>query len=274
MSPAPWAHWDLHPSVAIGLIGLAGLYVWLGGTTAPRRRGAAYGGSLLILLGTLNGPVHELSDHYLFSVHMVQHLVLTLVFPPLFLYGLPAVVVRRVARRAWVLRVGRVLVRPLVAALLFTGIMVFWHLPRFYDLTMRHHPVHILEHLMFMASAVIMWWPVLSPVPELPRTSYPGQMLYLFLLGIPMSIVGALITLAGEPLYRFYAAAPRVFGLTPLADQEIGGLIMWVPGGLIFWLAMTVVWFRWSAREDRGDVEREVPLEAYGLPPERRRSPA
>jgi putative membrane protein len=79
-----------------------------------------------------------------------------------------------------------------------------------------------------------------------------------------MSIVGALITLADGVLYPFYTAAPRVWGLGPLADQQIGGLIMWVPGGLMFWAVMTVVWFRWSAREESADVEREVPLEAYG----------
>jgi putative membrane protein len=263
---SPWLEWELHPSVILGLACLGGLYVLLGGASAPRRRLVAFGGSLFLLLITLNGPLDELSDQYLFSVHMVQHLLLTLVFPPLFLYGLPAAVVRRVARPGWVLRGGRFLVRPLVAALLFTAVIVFWHLPRFYDAALRDEAVHIVEHLMFLVVSVIMWWPVLSPVPELPRTSYPGQMLYLFLLGIPMSIVGALITLAAQPLYTFYVGVPRLFGLSPLADQEIGGLIMWVPGGLIFWLAMTVVWFRWSAREDRGDVEREVPLEAYGLP--------
>ena len=104
-----------------------------------------------------------------------------------------------------------------------------------------------------------MWWPVLSPVPELPRLHYAGQMLYLFLLGIPMSVVGALITLADQVLYPFYAAAPRVFGLPPLADQQIGGLMMWVPGGLVFWLAMTVVWFRWSASEPEEEAE-PIPL--------------
>src|SRR3989442_5617595 len=99
---------------------------------------------------------------------------------------------------------------------------------------------HIVQHLVFLTTAVLMWCPVLSPVPELPRLHYAGQMLYLFLLGIPMSVVGALITLADQVLYPFYAAAPRVFGLPPLADQQIGGLMMWVPGGLVFWVAMTV----------------------------------
>lgn len=269
MTPAPgaWEHWDLHPSVVVGLVVLAGLYVWLGGLTAPRRRLAAYAASLLVLLVTLNGPLHDLSDEFLFSAHMVQHLVLTLVFPPLFLYGLPADLVRRVIRPPWSVRLGRVLVRPIVAASIFTAVMVLWHLPRFYEAAMRHHGLHIVQHLLFLVAAVIMWWPVLSPVPELPRVSYPGQMLYLFLLGIPMSVVGAFITLADAPLYPFYVAAPRVWGLSPLADQQIGGLIMWVPGGLVFWLAMTVVWFRWAAREAQGggDAEREVPLEAYGL---------
>lgn len=260
-----WQHWDLHPSVGVGLLFLAGLYVWLGGLTAPRRRVAAYGTSLLVLLVTLNGPLHELSDEYLFSAHMVQHLVLTLVFPPLFLYGLPATVVRRVIRPPWLLRVGRRLVQPLLAATIFSIVMVLWHLPLLYEAAMRHHALHILQHLLFLTTAVIMWWPVLSPAPELPRASYPAQMLYLFLLGIPMSIVGAFITLADAPLYPFYVAAPRVWGLSPMVDQQIGGLIMWVPGGLIFWVAMTVVWFRWSAREAQGDAERQVPLDAYGL---------
>jgi putative membrane protein len=264
-APGAWDHWDLHPSVVVGLVLLAGLYVWLGGMGAPRRRVAAYAGSLTVLLLTLNGPLHDLSDHYLFSAHMVQHLVLTLVFPPLFLYGLPADVVRQVIRPQWVRRTGRFLTRPLMAAAIFTVVIVLWHMPVFYEAAMFHHGLHIVQHLLFLVVSVIMWWPVLSPAPELPRASYPGQMLYLFLLGIPMSVVGAFITLADTPLYTFYVAAPRVWGLSPLADQQIGGLIMWVPGGLVFWVAMTVVWFRWSMRETHGDAERQVPLAAYGL---------
>jgi putative membrane protein len=109
-----------------------------------------------------------------------------------------------------------------------------------------------------------MWWPVLSPVPELPRASYLTQLLYLFVLGLPMSLAGAMITLAERALYPFYSAAPRVWSLTPLADQQLGGLLMWVVGTIYLWITATVVWFRWSAREDSGDAERAVPLEAYG----------
>jgi putative membrane protein len=272
-APGDWQHWDIHPSVAIGIVALALLYGRLGGFAAPRRRVVSFAASLLVLFFSLNGPLHDLSDSYLFSAHMVQHLILTLLFPPLFLYGLPAQVVRPFLRPAWVRALGERMVRPVAAAAIFTIPIVLWHMPALYEAAMRHHPLHIVQHLVFLASSVVMWWPVLSPVPELPRASYPGQLLYLFLLGIPMSIVGAMITLANSPLYPFYVAAPRVWGLSPIDDQQIGGLVMWVPGGLVFWIAMTVVWFRWSVREERGDAERKVPLEAYGVEPTTPMSP-
>ncbi|HET7790630.1 MAG TPA: cytochrome c oxidase assembly protein [Gemmatimonadales bacterium] len=248
----------------IGLAVFGGLYVFWGGMTAPRRRVLSFWAAIAVLFFSLNGPLHDLSDTYLFSAHMVQHLVLTLVFPPLLLYGTPARVVRPLLAPRGVARFSRWATRPVVAAVIFCAPITLWHFPVFYELAMRHHPLHIVQHLVFIATAVVMWWPVLSPVPEVPRASYPAQLLYLFLLGIPMSIVGAMITLARAPLYPFYAAAPRVWGLSPVADQEIGGLIMWVVGGLAFWAAMTVVWFRWSVRDERGDAERAVPRDAYG----------
>jgi len=258
-----WNHWDLHPSVLAGLVLLGGLYVFLGGHKSARRHVASFGGALLVLFVALNGPLHNLSDKYLFSAHMAQHLLLTLVFPPLLLYGTPAYVIRPLLRPRWVMAVGRVVTRPLPAALLFTGPIVIWHAPALYEAALRHHNLHILQHLVFLTTAVIMWWPVLSPVPELPRIPHLLQMLYLFLLGIPMSITGALITLSDSVLYPFYAAAPRVGGLSPLDDQQIGGLLMWVLGGLMLWIVLTVIWFRYSVWDQRGDAETKVPDEAY-----------
>jgi len=262
----PWRRWDLHPSVIIGLALLGGLYVYLGGLSGgvPRRRIASFAAALAVLGLALNGPLHNLSDSYLFSAHMGQHLVLTLVFPPLLLYGTPARVVRPLVRPRWVLRFARWATRPLVAGALFSVPITLWHFPQFYEAALEHHPLHIAQHLVFLITAVIMWWPVLSPLPELPRASYATQLLYLFALGLPMSLAGALITLANDLLYPFYAAAPRVWGLTPAADQQLGGLMMWVVGTIYLWVAATVVWFRWSVREESGDVEGAVPLEAYG----------
>src|SRR5207244_268743 len=111
--PGPWQHWDLHPSVIIGLVLLGGLYVFLGGLHAPRRRVASFAGALVVLGLALNGPLHNLSDSYLLSAHMVQHLILTLVFPPLLLYGTPAWVIRPLTRPRWVLRFAPWPPRPL-----------------------------------------------------------------------------------------------------------------------------------------------------------------
>ena len=259
-----WNTWAVHPSVAAGLVLLGGLYVYLGGLRSARRHVASFAGALAVLFVALNGPLHNLSDTYLFSAHMAQHLVLTLVFPPLLLYGSPAHVVRPLLRPRWVLALGRVVTRPLVAAIVFTGPIVIWHVPALYEAALRNHNLHIVQHLIFLTTAVLMWWPVLSPVPELPRIPHLLQLLYLFLLGIPMSVTGALITLSDSVLYPFYAAAPRVWGLSPLEDQQIGGLLMWVLGGLMLWIVMTVAWFRYSVWDARADAETSVPEEAYG----------
>jgi putative membrane protein len=267
----PWNTWDLHPSVVIGLALLGGLYVSLGGLKARRRHVASFVAALLVLFLALNGPLHNLSDNYLFSAHMAQHLLLTLVFPPLLLYGCTAPVIRPLLRPPWVMAVGRIVTRPLAAASLFTAPIVIWHLPVLYEAALRNHNLHILQHLVFLTTAVIMWWPVLSPVPELPRAQHLVQMLYLFLLGIPMSVTGALITLSDSVLYPFYAMAPRVGGLSPLNDQQIGGLLMWVLGGLMLWIVMTVIWFRYSVWDQRSDADGGVPEEAYDV---RRYSPS
>ena len=259
-----WNRWNVHPSVLAGLAGLGGLYVYLGGLKSARRHVASFGAALVVLFVALNGPLHNLSDTYLFSAHMAQHLLLTLVFPPLLLYGTPALVVRPLLRPRGVMSIARVVTRPLPAALIFSAPIVIWHVPALYEAALRHHNLHIVQHLVFLATATLMWWPVLSPVPELPRAQHLIQMLYLFLLGIPMSVTGALITLSDSVLYPFYAAAPRVGGLSPLDDQQIGGLLMWVLGGLMLWIVMTVIWFRYSVWDARADAERKVPEEAYG----------
>jgi len=260
-----WNSWDLHPSVIIGLVLLGGLYVFWGGLKTGRGRVASFAAALAVLFLALNGPLHNLSDNYLFSAHMAQHLLLTLVFPPLLLFGCSAAVVRPLLRPRWVMAIGRTVTRAIPAGLIFTAPIVTWHFPTLYEAALRNHDIHVVQHLVFLTTSVIMWWPVLSPVPELPRLPHLLQMLYLFLLGIPMSVTGALIALSDRVLYPFYASAPRVWGLTPIQDQQIGGLLMWVLGGLMLWIVMTVIWFRYSVWDQRTDAEAGVPKEAYDV---------
>ncbi|MBI1725991.1 MAG: cytochrome c oxidase assembly protein [Candidatus Rokubacteria bacterium] len=246
--------WHPDLTVVAGVAALGGLYV------AALRRGRAQGrrvkgvqvvsffAGLAVLLGSLTGPLHDLADYYLFSAHMVQHLLLIFAMPPLLLYGTPGWMLSPLLRPPLVLRLGRRLTRPSGAFASFNLVLVAWHLPPLYNLAMDHHGVHIVQHLMIMVVSVILWWPVMSPSHELPRAAYPVQMLYLFVVGLPMVVVSIFITMAGSVLYPKYAAAPRVWeALTPHTDQHLGGLIMWIPGGLVFLIAISVVFFRWQA---------------------------
>ncbi len=209
------------------------------------QRATFYAGLVLIFF-SLNGWLHDLSDYYLFSAHMVQHLLLTLVAPPLLIMGIPGWMLRPALRWPGVGALARRLTTAPMCFAIFTVVLAVWHLPPVYGLAMVYHDIHIVQHLFFMVAATLMWWPVLSPLPELPRISYPAQMLYLFLLSIPMSLIAICIGYSDHILYPAYSSAPRIWGITPLQDQLIGALIMWVPGGLFFFVIISVVFFRWQ----------------------------
>ena len=244
-----WLSFSVHPSTVVGLLALAALYEWQARRIRlelqPSRRVFFYAGLATIFL-SLNGPLHDLSDEYLFSAHMVQHLILTLVAPPLLIAGTPGELLRPALRFPWVRSLARTITRPLFCFVTFSVTMAVWHLPPVYNTAMALHWVHIIQHLTFMVVAVLMWWPLMSPLPELPRLSYPAQLLYCFLLGIPMSIVAVSITYARDNLYPAYASAPRMWGLSPMDDQLLGGLIMWIPGGIFFMGVMSWVFYKWQ----------------------------
>lgn len=237
-----------------GLLAAAWAWAWHAHGRRPRPAGAArFFGALLALLVALNGPLHDLSDWYLFSAHMVQHLVLTLVVPPLLLTGLPGWMVDGMLRPVMARRAGAVVVRvatrPLVAFAAYAVALVAWHLPGPYNTALEVHGWHVVEHLVLLVAATLGWWPIASPSRLAPPLPYAAQLLYLFVFGMPMTVVAAMITAAEHVLYPFYASAPRLFDLAPLADQRLGGVIMWVPSGLIPLAAFTLVFFRWVAAE-------------------------
>lgn len=258
-SPALSLQW----STLLGTAIFGALYVW-GITTARRRwnlgppagrlRIAAFVAGLLLLLVSVNGPIHDLSDDYLFSAHMLQHLLLTMAFPPLIIFAIPGWLLEPLVRPRWVQRLGRFVAHPIMAGLIFTVVLSAWHLVPVYDLMMQDHDVHIIAHLLFIIAAFIMWWPVMSPLKEVPRLPHGLAMLYLFLVSVPMQIPAALITMSDTPLYRWYVQAPRTFGLTPLEDQRIGGLLMWIPGNLWLFGAIAVLFFLWNREQEREDV--------------------
>lgn len=270
-----WRVWKLYPSFMVGWLLFGAVYFLCVGPLRHRFPGskpattgqvACFSGALLAMVLSLQGPLHELSDYFLFSAHMVQHLVLILVMPPLLLAGIPDWLLRPALNVKAIKLVARALTLPLVAFALNNAIFLAWHFPGPYDLMMRDHAVHVAMHLTIMVTGVIMWWPVMSPLPELPRIAAPLQMVYLFLVGIPMMLSAALITFSASAMYSWYVEAPRLWGLSPLEDQRLGGVIMWVPGGLVLWIAITAVYFRWTQREvdedERGVAIRPMPTRA------------
>ena len=248
-----WLKWSVHPSTVIGLLVLAAIYIIRAAQAGPDQslsgtRKLSFFASLFVIFAALNGPIHDLSDNYLFSGHMVQHLLLTMLMPPLMLYGVPGWMLRPLLRNRVLQAIAKRITRPIACYLIFNIVIAGWHIPAMYNAAMESHDIHILEHLMFMGAAVLMWWPLASQLPELPRLAYPGQMLYSFLMTLPMSVVAIYIVMADTVLYPFYSSAPRIMKLSPMEDQLLGGLIMWVPGGIIFMIIMTVVFFKWASR--------------------------
>ena len=251
--------WSWEPGVIIIVAAIAGLYAY--GFRYYRRQGQLadliqqgaitplqpwyFGLGLLALLIALISPIDPLSDQ-LFSMHMVQHLLLALVAAPLLLLGTPDPFLSPLINLHPAIKpaLAKLVAAPM-AFIIFTISITAWHIPAFYEATLKNDFVHELEHAMFFWAGVISWWPLLSPHRALPRLSYPGQLLYIFITAIPTAILGAWFVFTERILYPSYAAVPSLWGMSTLDDQQMGGLIMMVPGKLIYLLALTIIFFKW-----------------------------
>ncbi len=251
--------WYFEPSIILGIAGLYAAYVLATGRYRSRFRGStpltraqfgAFTAGLATLALALLSPLDRLGDDYLFTAHMLQHVLLTLVAPPLLLLGTPGWLFEPLRGRRALLAAARLLSNPYIAFAAFNFTFSIWHVPAYYDLALGNERIHILEHLSFIVTAVMTWMPLLSPTPLLARLSQPIQVLYLFLQSISPTILGALITFAESPLYPFYAGAQRLWGIGVMDDQVWAGLVMWIGGAFIWLFALTLVFFRWFNREE------------------------
>jgi putative membrane protein len=210
--------------------------------------------------------VHELAEERLMSVHMVQHLLLSLVAPPLLLLGTPGWLLRALLRPRWLAALVRGLARPFRALLLFNAFIAFSHWPLIVEAALRSELIHFGLHAALVSTALLMWMPVLSPMFEIPRLRYPSQMLYLFAQSIVPTVPASFLTFADGPIYPFYGIAAPLIGVDPVVDQRIAGLIMKIVGGFILWGFIAVLFFRWNKQDSLTgsdepawqDVERQV----------------
>ncbi len=258
--------WQPHPDVWLLMIFLIGAYVLAVSKLAPRlgspgspaitttKQKVWFFSGIAVLWIASDAPIHDIAEDYLFSVHMVQHLLLTFVAPPMILLGLPTWLLRWMfaGRRFDALRF---LTRPIIAFGIFNVIVAVTHWPLMVNGAVGNGLVHFGLHTVIVGSAFLMWWPVVDPLPELRRLSAPGKMLYLFGQSILPTIPASFLTFADRPIYSSYESFPRLWGLSATNDQMIAGLIMKIGGGLLLWGIIAYVFFRWYSREESGKHE-------------------
>jgi putative membrane protein len=242
--------WHLHPDVWGVCIALAVGWSWATHKWgAPTRRQAWswwFGFGLIFVFS--QWPIHDLAEQRLFSVHMAQHLVFSLVAVPFMILGLPKPVLARLI--APVIGVVRRLARPLMATLVFNAVVVLTHIPLVVTWTVRSEPLHFFAHVVLVASAAIMWLVAISPLVEVPRLGDPGRMVYLFGQSIVPTVPASFLTFAGLPLYAVYAEAPRIWNINAVADQQLAGAVMKIGGGVVLWATIIYMFFRWARQQE------------------------
>jgi putative membrane protein len=267
MSHFMLAAWDWEPSVVAGCAGL--LVVYAAAARFKFSKAAwFYVAGVASLLLALCSPIDALSDTYLFSAHMLQHMLLILAVPPFLLLGIPREMAQKAMRYPWVQRTEAMLSKPALAWSIGVGTMWIWHWPPLYNAAVANEQIHIVEHLSFLVGATIFWWPVISPIEEL-RLKPLLAVGYTFAACSAHSVLGIILTFAPLGHYPAYISPADPYGIlpvirgqwgiTPSVDQQWGGLLMWVPACLVFLAFILVTLARWYRMPER---EASVPIPA------------
>jgi putative membrane protein len=249
--------WQFDPVLIGNLLTLSVLYILATtvlrrrlapGEVFPKRQAIFFFSGVAVLWLAEGTPLHDLSERYLLSAHMVQHLLINYFSAPLLIWGTPEWVFRPLLLNHFVKPIAKALLQPVVAAVVFNLGLSLWHFPQIYDAGLRNSTVHHFQHVIFLTLSFISWWPVMSPLKEIPRLNYGLQILYIFatstLLQIPLF---GIVTFADQVLYPTYQNAARVWIAQPLNDQIMAGLIMKVLGMIIYGIPLIVIFFKWYA---------------------------
>jgi putative membrane protein len=275
-----WTTWHADPLMLAGLgltssayaLGLGRLWRRAGmGRGVGTRQAVAFSSGIGVLVLASMSPIHELAER-LFWGHMVQHLLLILVAAPLLVLGSPHVAwlwafdrrTRRKIGRWWtnarsLQALAKLATIPLVAWSVHAVILWSWHLPAAYQLALGNTAMHSIEHLCFLLSAILFWWVLLRPAAH-PRLNGGMRVLYLVTASMQSGLLGALLTFAGAPLYPIQSAGATGLGFSPLEDQQLAGLIMWLPGGMIYLLVAAQMFVTWMGDEETRRPISEVPV--------------
>jgi putative membrane protein len=252
--------WPVDLTVYAGLVALFLGHAWLASTVtdAERKHTLYFGLGLLVLWLALETPIDTISDYYLDSVHMLQHVLLGFVAPPLMLLGLSPAMAGRIARVPGV----RAVTEPVPALVIAGLVMVVWHVPVLYDATLYSGSLHVLEHVMFIAAGVVMYWPIIEATSAQARWRMsPGaELLYMLVATLPQDGVALALIFSRVPFYEYYTHAPRLIAsLTPVIDQTVAGAVLMIMGKATLAVAAIAVFTRWFGSEQRADRAPAIP---------------
>ena len=266
---APELSWTLDPSVLLGVLVLVLLYPkgWRRARD-PREphppgfgRLALFGAGILTILVALVSPLDSLGDQ-LMVMHMVQHMLLLDVVPILLILGLTKVLLRPVTRRLNAIeRRAGFLAHPVFAVLVYVGFLWLWHIPAMYDQAQGNGAVHALEHLSFFSVGALYWWHVLSPIRGRMRLGGMGPIVYMTSAKLLVGILGIVLAFAPHVMYPFYAHKPHYWGLTPLQDQSMAGLVMALEQSVVMGIALVVLFIQMLGESER-EAQRAERFEA------------
>jgi putative membrane protein len=217
-----------------------------------------YGGVLALWLVS-GWPIHDIGEQALFTVHMV----VALIMPPLLLRGLPGWLADATIGRPSVARWIRPLARPVPAFVLFNATFIAIHWPELVGWMLTNSAMHFAVHAWLFGVSILMWLPVLSPTPAIPRLAPPAQMFYLFMQSLLPTIPASFLTFSSVPMYPVYGDAALAYGLSAVADQTIAGVVMKIGGGIFLWATIATIWFRWTRQEEEWE-RLETSLRAHG----------
>jgi putative membrane protein len=262
-------HWDA--GVLLFLAALCGGYfAGIGplrrkyhlGEPATRRQITLFVSAIALIFLTLVSPLDALGNNYLFSAHITQAVILTTFCPPLLLLSLPDWLLNSLFRSGPLHRITRGTFFLFLATFLFNLNFIIWLIPALYNPAVQHAPVHDLQSFLFLFTGLLNWWPLITPVRDGQHWSQPIQLLYLFLDGLPLGFVCIILFFIDQPGYAAYAHAPHLWGISTWADFQLGAIILYAPGLLLDIVVLSMIFFKWLARQEEEARRREEALYA------------
>lgn len=252
----PWRY-QAHPEVWLLVAFLIGAYVYVVRVLGPqvshveqavtRKNMVAFMAAIVLLWIGSDWPLHDLAEEYLYSMHMLQHMVLSYFVPPLALLATPEWLFRAIIGEGRAYRVVRWMSKPVIAGVLFNVVVMITHIPGLVNRSAENSPLHYSLHVILVSTAILMWIPICGPAREF-HMGYAGKMIYLFLMSVVPTVPAAWLTFAEGTVYKHYNIPIRVWGVSVETDQQLAGAIMKTGGAIYLWTIVIYMFFRRFAR--------------------------